>query len=223
MPSHFHPAMPSPGLSRPLHGVTVLLVDDSRFASDALRLMTLHLGGRLRRADSLRAAYAHLATYDPDVVIVDLGLPDGRGEDMIRDLAAEPHPRATLLGTSGDPAGRDLTLAAGADGFLPKPLPGLAAFLAMVLPGDTPQNPTPATTPTPDPLALHDDLRLAQNLLAAVQTSGDRDHLAGFLTGLGRTSGDTALMLAADGLRQGRSLPHLPALLQGRIVSTCRI
>jgi len=38
---------------RPLLGLTVLVVEDSRFASEALRLMCLHSGARLRRESSI--------------------------------------------------------------------------------------------------------------------------------------------------------------------------
>ena len=102
------PEMPMPGVPAhdlPLRGVTVLAVEDSRFASDALRLMCRRLGARLRRAESLQAAASHLRLYRPDVVIVDLGLPDGRGEALIAEVVARK-PRVVVLGMSGDAAGR---------------------------------------------------------------------------------------------------------------------
>ena len=84
----------------PLQGLTLLIVDDSRFACDALRLILQRSGARLRRAESLEVARLHLGCYVPDLAIVDLGLPDGRGEVLIAELAQQGLP---VLGLSGDP------------------------------------------------------------------------------------------------------------------------
>ena len=94
-----------PTREQPLAGITALLVEDSRCASEAMRLLALKSGARLRRADSLAAAHRHLSVYRPMLVIVDMGLPDGSGAELIGTLArAEPRV-PVLLGTSGDPGG----------------------------------------------------------------------------------------------------------------------
>ena len=92
----FERTTPTPTAERPLLGLTVLVVEDSRFACEAMRLLCLRSGARIRRAGSLRAARRHLQVYRPSIVIADLGLPDGNGIDLIAELA-QSQPRVDAL------------------------------------------------------------------------------------------------------------------------------
>lgn len=211
----------SPAL--PLRGITVLLVEDSRFASEALRLMCQRLGARLRRADSLHAAQAHLRLYRPDVVIVDLGLPDGRGEALIRDLALSRQ-APIVLGTSGDADGRTQALAAGALGFLDKPLESLAAFQTALLRHlpDRPQPAPAAEVPlSPDALALRDDLAHAADLIDAGLTEANGQYLTGFLSGVAAHAHDRDLEAALrDSAPAGQKLARIRPLLDHRLAGS---
>ena len=102
----------APVVNRPLVGLTLLVVEDSRFASDAVRLLALRSGARLRRADCLRAAERHLRVYTPDVILIDLGLPDGRGEDLIARLSAATPRIPAILALSGEDYGAPRAMAA---------------------------------------------------------------------------------------------------------------
>lgn len=219
-------ALPVPGHGLapvlPLRGLTVLAVEDSRFASEALRLLCQRLGARLRRAETLQAALSHLKLYRPDVIIVDLGLPDGRGEALIHDVVCRSPRGPVVLGTSGDPAGRTSALAAGADGFLDKPLESLAAFQAALirhLPGQAALLQAASELPLlPDRLALRDDLAHAAALIEAGPDAASRRYLAGFLTGVARHAHDPALAAAAtaagDAPQSGRLEPLRQMLLR---------
>ena len=205
----------------PLSGLTFLLVEDSRFASDAMRMMCQRSGARLRRAETMEQARAHLKTYRPDVAIVDLGLPDGRGDRLIRELSLARQ-GTVVLGMSGDPDGRRAALASGALGFLEKPLPGLAAFQRAVLrhlPGrcmivaEGEEDQIEA-----DPLALQDDLARAADLMANEPDAGQRRYLASFLGGLARVAGDRALADAAQDLAGGvEAMPMLRHMVKSRL------
>ncbi|MDR7125837.1 CheY-like chemotaxis protein [Pseudorhodobacter sp. 4114] len=211
------------GGALPLSGVTILLVEDSRFASDALRLMCQRSGARLRRAESMANAQAHLRTYCPDVVIVDLGLPDGRGDRLIRDLAISRRV-AVVLGLSGDPDGRGLALAAGAKGFLEKPLQGLGAFQRAILrhmPGRfalTVRDEEGLAGDGADPLALRDDLAHAAGLMSMAPDAAGRSYLTGFVAGIARSTGDADLAAAAAAAAlRADALPQLHRLVQHRL------
>ncbi|WP_372839644.1 two-component system response regulator [Phaeovulum sp.] len=193
---------------RPLSGLTVLVVEDSRFASEAMRLLCLRSGARIRRADCLRSAHRHLQTYRPMVVIVDLGLPDGSGAKLIADLVAEPARRTVVLGTSGDAAAEAEARAAGADGFLAKPVESLAAFQQLILaalpPGLRPVglHTLTDTIISPDPLALRDDLARAAAMLADAPDADAIAYITHFLGGIARSAHDPALESAAVALAQ---------------------
>lgn len=206
----------------PLRGVTLLAVEDSRFAADALRLLGQRSGARLRRAATLEQAHAHLRVYRPDAVLVDLGLPDGRGEGLIHALAATGPGRPAILGMSGDPDGCGSALAAGADGFMEKPVAGLAAFrqaILSLLPGRTGESaPSGGEEVTADPAALHDDLLLAAQAVDDGPDVEQRHYLAGFLTGLARQAHDQTLSEATAALRNpGAGLQGLARLLNERL------
>ena len=196
-----------PSGEAPLAGLTLLAVEDSRFACEALRLMCQRSGARLRRAETLAAAQSHLRLYRPDVVLVDLGLPDGDGADLIAALAAAGRDAPIILGMSGED-GAASALRAGAAGFLAKPIERMADFRDAILrhlpdrswlyglTGDTGLS-------RPDPLALRDDLAAAARRLAAGPGPQEGRYLAGFIAGLARASRDDGLERAAGAARSG--------------------
>lgn len=192
--------------ARPLLGLRLLLVEDSRFAAEAVRLMCLKSGARLRRADSLAAAHRHLSAYQPAVTIVDLGLPDGPGESLIAELAAAGG--HGILALSGDPEREAAAMDAGAALFLHKPLDGLAVFQQAVMDALPPElkqfGPRALSSErvTPDLLALKDDLAHAVALLDSAEDPAARSYLAQFLHGLATSAGDVQLDRAAARLGQ---------------------
>ncbi len=220
-----------PTADRPLMGHTVLVVEDSRFASEAMRLLCLRSGARVRRADSLHSANRHLTTYRPSVLVVDLGLPDGSGLTLIRDLATASDRIPVILATSGDDGAAEAALAAGADGFLSKPLSQLGEFQAAVLdrlPRDRhPAGPRPVSKDhvIPDIIALQDDLARMSRVIAGGVDADTTDYIAQFTAGIARAARDKPLEEAAlalgharsTGKETGRAIGQLAGLIEARL------
>ena len=69
----------------------VLVVDDHRDAARILSLLLETLGHDVRTANSAKQAVAEAGAFDPEVVLLDIGLPDADGYQVARQLRALPH------------------------------------------------------------------------------------------------------------------------------------
>lgn len=70
----------------PLTNVRVLLVDDDSDILGFLVLMLEHSGAIVRAANNVRTALALLPQFQPDVLVVDLAMPEENGYDLVRQL-----------------------------------------------------------------------------------------------------------------------------------------
>ena len=135
----------------------VLVVeDDERIRSELVDALTA-AGYGVDVTSSLAGARTQLSTR-PDVLLLDLGLPDGDGLDLVRDLRAAHDDLPVVVLTARDaPEQRVRGLDVGADDYLVKPvhLPELIARVRSVLRRATPQ-------PSPEKL-VSDDLWLDAN------------------------------------------------------------
>jgi DNA-binding NarL/FixJ family response regulator len=112
----------------------VMVVEDH---ADFRDLMEVLLGNQpdiklIAQAGSLAEARDQAARFELDVAVLDLGLPDGSGADLISDLRrASPDVRVMILSASLDPEGMEKARRAGADEILDKLTP-LDEVLATV-------------------------------------------------------------------------------------------
>ena len=103
--------------------VRVMLVEDH---PDFRALMEVLLNGQsdmklIAQAGSLAEARDHAARLEFDVVVLDLGLPDGHGEDLIADFRrSNPEVGVLILSASLDPAGVEKATRLGADEIMDK-------------------------------------------------------------------------------------------------------
>ena len=221
----------TPTATRPLLGLTILVVEDSRYACDAIRLMCLRSGARIRRADCLGSARRHLKLYRPSVMIVDMGLPDGSGAILIEEMSRISPRVPVILGMSGDDFAEDEAVAAGADGFLAKPLASLAVFQTAIL-SRLPPDRRPGGLRTvqdetirPDPLTYQEDIAHIADVLSADADGPTLDYVAQFTGGLARSADDPMLAEAAARLAQARArgapvgaeAARLAGLIQSRL------
>ena len=100
---------------------SVLIVEDEhairRFLRTALEAEDL----RVYDAATLQRGLLEAATRKPDLVILDLGLPDGDGLDFIRDIRQWSPVPIIVLSARSDERDKIAALDAGADDYLSKP------------------------------------------------------------------------------------------------------
>ncbi|WP_353366801.1 two-component system response regulator KdpE [Acidovorax sp. FG27] len=110
---------------------TVIVIEDEpqirRFVRSALESE----GWQVHEAATLQAGLAAVATRRPDLVVLDLGLPDGDGLELIRDARAWSPAAIIVLSARVDEADKIAALDAGADDYLTKPF-GTGELLARV-------------------------------------------------------------------------------------------
>lgn len=101
---------------------SVLVVDDdASFRRLAARVLCGSGHVVVGEAGSVQEALARATELRPETALVDIGLPDGDGFALARQLCAMPWPLAVvLISTDADGASGPAARRAGARGFLPK-------------------------------------------------------------------------------------------------------
>lgn len=109
----------------------ILVVEDEPSIRRFLRLALGDDGHAVAEAGSVSLGLAEAAAQPADLVILDLGLPDGDGIDFIRALRAWSDAPVLVLSARSQEADKVCALEAGADDYLAKPF-GVAELLARV-------------------------------------------------------------------------------------------
>jgi DNA-binding response OmpR family regulator len=117
-----HAATPGTG------GASVLVVEDDRGIATQLVRGLSRNGYAVEHVTTGDDA---LSRADPDVVLLDLGLPDGDGVDICRRLRQRSGVAIIVVTARGEEPERVLALDAGADDYMVKPF-GLAELLARI-------------------------------------------------------------------------------------------
>ena len=109
----------------------VLLIEDDRHIRRFLRTSLEAEGWRVFEAETARQGRIDAATRKPDLIIADLGLPDGDGVELIRDVRGWSRVPVIVLSARSDEDDKVRALDAGADDYIEKPF-GVSELLARV-------------------------------------------------------------------------------------------
>ncbi len=100
----------------------ILVVEDDKILSDGLRDGLTPFGMAVDQATNLEMAKDALLTHAYGLMILDLGLPDGEGQDLIRKLRQHKKDLPILVLTARDGISDRITaLDLGADDYMIKP------------------------------------------------------------------------------------------------------
>jgi len=110
---------------------TALLVEDEPQIRRFVRAALEEEGWHVHESASMQRGLIDAGTRRPDLVILDLGLPDGDGNDFIADLRKWSNVPVIVLSARVNEADKIKALDAGADDYLSKPF-GTGELLARV-------------------------------------------------------------------------------------------
>jgi two-component system KDP operon response regulator KdpE len=109
----------------------VLVVDDEPAIRRFLGITLRAEGYRVLEASNGREALSQVAAHRPDLIILDLGLPDVDGVDVTRILREQSQVPIVILSVRDQEQEKVAALDAGADDYLTKPF-GTGEFLARI-------------------------------------------------------------------------------------------
>ena len=120
------PGQPGKAITTQVRAKTLLYIED---VSSNVKLMESLVkrrpGWQMAVAGHGRLGQELAATAKPDLVLLDMNLPDVAGDDVLKHLRADPNTASlpiVILSADASPHQIDRLMAAGADGYLTKPI-----------------------------------------------------------------------------------------------------
>lgn len=128
MASERPPAPPRPIELRPIARkpvprIRVLLVEDVRSVAVGVQSMLLQASMDVEIAETGAEGWARKLAFNPEIALIDLGLPDVEGFELVERFAAAGDTGIILLTANDEEAARVMALETGADDYMVKPAP----------------------------------------------------------------------------------------------------
>jgi two-component system CheB/CheR fusion protein len=126
-----------------LSGIAILMADDDVDTLEVLRELVADEGATVRTASNGRKALELLRTWTPDVLLLDISMPDMDGCELLAAVRRQPALReilAVAVTGYGDAGDRSRSTEAGFDAHITKPFEGetLINLIATLAPKPTP-------------------------------------------------------------------------------------
>jgi len=112
-------------------GPLVLVIEDEPEMRRFLRVSLSNNAYRVVESETARDGLAQASTRSPDLILLDLGLPDGEGLDVATELRSWTKIPIIVLSARGQEEDKIRALDAGADDYLTKPF-GVGELLARI-------------------------------------------------------------------------------------------
>jgi len=112
-------------------GARILVIDDEKQIRRLLKVSLSEHGYEVEDASCAREGLAQAVTYKPDLVLLDLGLPDMDGLEVIRRLREWSKVPTIILSVREAESDKIAALDAGADDYVTKPF-GMGELLARI-------------------------------------------------------------------------------------------
>jgi DNA-binding response OmpR family regulator len=175
---------------------SVLVVEDTDEIRELVRTVLARAGFDVRAVASGAECLAEVRRRAPDLIVLDLGLPDADGTEVCRQVRAETACYVLMLTARAEEVDLLIGLAVGADGYMAKPFSPrelVARVQAMLR--------RPAPVATPEPAAAAEAVRRFADL--EVDEDSREVRVDGAVVDLTRTEFD---LLSALASRPGRVL-----------------
>ena len=117
------PVQLRPSARKPVQQIRVLVVEDVRTVAISVQAVLLQAGMEVEIAETGAEAWERKQEFRPDIALIDLGLPDVEGFELVERFATPGDCGIILVTANDEESARVMALETGADDYMVKPAP----------------------------------------------------------------------------------------------------